>query len=96
MGRKKVDEDQNVPVDLTFYSDGQGRHLVCFPYSVENLHRMAEALGIKRCWFHRPRSGHCHYDVPKRRLAEVTARTTVVSTEEIIAIVQGANPGEKG
>lgn len=36
--------------DLTYYVDVM-RHLVCVPYSVPNLHRMAEDLGIKRCWF---------------------------------------------
>lgn len=28
------------------------RHLICVPYSVENLHIMAEDLDIKKCWFH--------------------------------------------
>lgn len=30
---------------LTYYCD-EARHLVCVPYSI------AEALGIKRCWYH--------------------------------------------
>jgi len=36
------------------------RHLVCTPYTVANLHKMAKVLGIKRCWFHKT-----HYDVPQ-------------------------------
>lgn len=40
------------------------RHLVCVPYSVENLHAMADALGIKRCWFHADAS-YPHYDIPE-------------------------------
>lgn len=48
------------------YCCDEARHLVCLPYTVDNLHRMAEDLGIKRCWFHKD-----HYDIPKRRIAEV-------------------------
>lgn len=71
---------------LRFFSDGQ-RHLVCVPYSVENLHRMAAELGIKRCWFHAGRLAH--YDVPKLRQAEISARTTVVSPREVLRIIRG-------
>lgn len=53
---------------LRFYCD-EGRHLVCVPYSVENLHRMADEQGIKRCWFHN--GSYAHYDIPKRRRAEI-------------------------
>jgi hypothetical protein len=35
---------------LTYYCDNL-RHLVCVPYTIANLHRMAEDLGIKRCWY---------------------------------------------
>ena len=66
---------------MTFLCD-DARHLVCTPYSIENLHRMADELGIKRCWFHRD-----HYDIPKRRVAEIQAKCKVVSTREIAAIV---------
>lgn len=45
------------------------RHLICTPYTVENLHLMAENLGIKRCWFHRGK--FLHYDIPKRRITEI-------------------------
>lgn len=60
------------------------RHLVCFPYSIENLHRMADDLGIKRCWFHRD-----HYDIPKRRIVEITSKCQVVSSKEIVEIIRG-------
>lgn len=60
------------------------RHLVCTPYSVENLHRMAEDLGIKRCWFHGD-----HYDVPKRRVAEIRARAELVSPRRVLEIARG-------
>lgn len=68
---------------MTYLCD-DARHLVCTPYSIENLHRMAAALGIKRCWFHRD-----HYDIPKRRVAKIQAQCTIVSSREIVAIVRG-------
>ena len=76
----------------TFYSDDQ-RHLVCVPFSVENLHAMAKELGIKRCWFHNSSSGP-HYDIPKRRIAEIQGRSVVVPTKTILAIVKGTWTGE--
>ena len=78
---------------LKFYSDGEGRHLVCVPYTVENLHRMAQELGIKRCWFHNSPIAP-HYDIPKRRVAEVAGKTTVVPTKTILAITKGEWLGE--
>jgi hypothetical protein len=74
---------------LMFFSDKQ-RHLVCWPYSVENLHRMATELAIKRCWFHAGR--HPHYDIPKKRISEIQAKTTVVDPREILCIVRGEEP----
>lgn len=68
---------------MRYLTDGR-RHLICEPYSIENLHRMAETLGIKRCWFHKD-----HYDIPKRRIAEIEARCEVVSSKEIVRIVRG-------
>jgi hypothetical protein len=78
------------PEPLRFFSDGQ-RHLVCVPYSVENLHRMAEQLGIKRCWFHAGRLAH--YDIPKLRQAEIAGRTEVVSPREVLRIIKGESHG---
>jgi hypothetical protein len=43
---------------------------------------MAAELGIKRCWFHKN-----HYDIPKRRIEEVTARCVVISPKKIFEIV---------
>ena len=71
---------------MKFYCDNQ-RHLVCVPYSVENLHKMAEQLGIKRCWYHAA-SAFKHYDIPKKRVAEVQAKCQVVSPRVILSIVK--------
>lgn len=59
------------------------RHLVCKPFSIENLHKMAEDLGIKRCWFHKN-----HYDIPKKRIEEIASKATKVSPREILKIVK--------
>ena len=71
---------------MKFYCDNQ-RHLICVPYSVDNLHVMAEILGIKRCWFHNA-PGHPHYDIPKKRIAEIQAKCTVISTRKLLELIQ--------
>jgi len=72
----------------TFYCDNK-RHLICAPYSVENLHRMAEILGIKRCWFHNSPT-NAHYDIPKRRIAEIQAKCKVITDRELLALIKGS------
>lgn len=56
--------------------------MVCEPYSIENLHKMAEMLDICSCWFHKD-----HYDIPKRRIEEITAKCNVVDSREILRII---------
>lgn len=51
--------------NLIFYCDFK-RHLICEPYSIENLHYMAHILNIKKCWFHKN-----HYDIPKKELKKL-------------------------
>ncbi len=72
---------------MPFFCDA-ARHLVCWPYSVAGLHRMAEALRINRCWFHAGAS-YAHYDIPKTRVAEIQARCRVVSSKDILKIAKG-------
>lgn len=48
------------------YICDNSRHLVCLPYSIDNLHKMADDLNIKRIWFHKN-----HYDIPKKRIDEI-------------------------
>lgn len=72
-------------MELKYYCDDK-RHLVCIPYSKENLHKMAEDLGIKRCWFHN-KKGKWHYDIPKKRIEEITNKCTVVNSVEILNII---------
>ena len=75
--------------NLEFVCD-RSRHLVCIPYSVSNLHAMARQLGIKPCWFHA--GHHPHYDIPKRRIAEVMERCRVVSSRDILGIIRPRVP----
>ena len=68
---------------MEYLCDKEGRHLICVPYSIENLHKMAEDLNIKRCWFHKN-----HYDIPKRRIEEISNKCKIVSTREIVKIIK--------
>ena len=75
---------------MRYFSDSM-RHLVCWPYSIENLHRMARDLGLAQCWYHSGAS-YPHYDIPKKRVAEIAARTEVVSARVVLAICKGEAP----
>jgi len=66
-----------------YVTDGK-RHLVCIPYSTENLHAMAADLGIGRHWFHKN-----HYDIPKKRMDEISSKCTLVSSKDIVKIIRG-------
>jgi FMN phosphatase YigB (HAD superfamily) len=70
---------------VTLYCDTK-RHLICVPYSVENLHQMAAQLGIKRCWFHA--GDKPHYDIPKKRIQEITARCVVVDSKKLLQLMR--------
>jgi len=67
---------------MTYYCDNM-RHLVCVPYSIENLHEMGKVLGIKRWWFHKD-----HYDIPKRRIEEIQSKCTLVNPRVIVSIIR--------
>lgn len=75
--------------ELIFYCDNQ-RHLVCQPYSIANLHKMAETLKIKRCWYH-AKKGREHYDIPKKRIKEITEKCRLVSPLRILTIIDPIN-----
>lgn len=51
---------------------------------------MARELGIHHCWYHRGK--HPHYDIPGRRIEAVMGdpRVTVVSSRELLKLMQGA------
>ena len=79
----KVNSDK-----LIYFCDNK-RHLVCLPYSIPNLHRMAKELGIPRWWFHKGKDGKSHYDIPKRRIEEITKKCEVISSKDILRIIKG-------
>lgn len=75
-------EQEQTKNQLKYYCDNM-RHLVCKPYSVQNLHLMADDLGIARAWFHRD-----HYDIPKKRIPEIQAKVNVVRPRDILMIIK--------
>ena len=66
---------------MKYYCD-DNRHLICVPYSIKNLHIMAEDLNIKKCWFHKN-----HYDIPKRRITEIKEECTIITSKKILDII---------
>ena len=72
-------------IDLEFLCDNR-RHLICKPYSIENLHQMAKELNIKSCWFHNAK--YPHYDIPKRRIKEITEKCNLIDPREILSIIK--------
>ena len=74
---------------MKYYCDNQ-RHLVCIPYNISNLHKMANDLNIKKCWFHKN-----HYDIPKTRIKEIQEKCIIVSNKDILKIIHGVY-GENG
>lgn len=72
---------------MKYYAD-KARHLVCVPYTVENLHAMAAELGIKRYWFHSGARWQ-HYDIPKRRIEDILVdpRVDVVTSKELLRLI---------
>lgn len=67
---------------MIFYTDKK-RHLICTPYSIDNLHKMVEELNIKRCWFHKD-----HYDIPKTRIKEIENKCVIISSKQIVEIIK--------
>ena len=74
---------------MKYLTDGS-RHLICEPYSIPNLHKMADELGIKRCWFHNGKFPH--YDIPKRRISEIEAKCEIITSEDDIRIIKKTMP----
>ena len=67
---------------MKFICDNR-RHLVCEPYSIPNLHLMADERNIKRSWFHKN-----HYDIPIRRIVEISAKCEIVNSREIVKLIK--------
>lgn len=76
------EQDERHNMKLSYYCD-KNRHLVCIPYSIENLHTMANNLDIHRDWFHKD-----HYDIPVMRTGEIAAKSTVIRPRQILEIIK--------
>ena len=85
---------KNIPrhlEEIKFFCD-EKRHLVCVPYSIENLHLMAKILDIDICWFHSKNikeRNRSHYDIPKKRVKEIMDQCLIVSSSDIVNICKG-------
>lgn len=89
---RHAEEGGSIPPETTRYIMDSNKHLVCYLYSITNLHKMAEDLGIKRCWFHSGKNAH--YDIPKRRLKDISKKCLIVSSKTIIHVIRGQKPSE--
>ena len=72
---------------MYYLTDGK-RHLICYPYSIENLHMMAENLEINKVWYHS--KPYPHYDIPKRRIEEIESKCHLVSSKKLLRIIKHA------
>lgn len=83
------DRSMSKTQSIKYYCD-EMRHLVCVPYSIENLHKMADDLGIGRHFFHKgsKKTLHPHYDIPARRVDEIKSKCNVVSPRTILKIIK--------
>lgn len=50
---------------------------------------MANDLDIKRCWFHK--GNYPHYDIPKKRITEITAKCEVITSKAILDIIKSGS-----
>lgn len=93
--RKNIEHTCNNQIDYTteleYLTDGK-RHLICVPYSIENLHIMADRLFINRCHYHykNKKTGKIkpHYDIPIFRMDEIHSHCKMVNTKEIVNIIK--------
>lgn len=83
MARPKITITVQVKVELL--TDGK-RHLICRPYSLDNLHAMARFLNIKRGWFHKN-----HYDIPLHRLEGIEKQCKIITTRKLLSIIKPLN-----
>ena len=48
---------------------------------------MAADLNIARCWFHN--SKYPHYDIPKKRITEITKKCILISSKNLLLKIKG-------
>jgi len=68
------------------------KHLICVPYSIENLHKTAEEFKIDVCWFKKN-----HYFIggyPEETIEEIAKKCKIVSQANIVEIIQSPEYAE--
>ena len=58
------------------------------PYSIDNLHKMVDDLGIKMLGSF---MYHPYYDILERCINEIKARRILISTRDLLNIIKGTN-----
>lgn len=71
---------------MKYYCDN-ARHLICIPYSIQNLRKMSIDLGIKPCWEHF-NTTYPHIDIPKRRISEIQSKCEVITTIQLLKLIK--------
>lgn len=75
---------------LTYYCDNAFR-IVCRPYTIHNLHKMAEELDMPMHRFHTTvniSQPYSFYTMPMERQKEIMKKCTVVTMKELFLITQ--------
>ncbi len=58
--------------------------------SLEELHKFAMSVNLKKCWFHGVRKGHPHYDLPNKLRLEIMGKAKIVSSKDLVNLYNGA------
>jgi hypothetical protein len=69
---------------ITYVTDK--KHLICVPYSIENLHKMAEKFGIGKSLFKIN-----HYSLSKfneSAIERISKKCRIISTSNIIEVIR--------
>ena len=71
-------------------------HMFCHPVSsVEELHQMADALGLNRKWFQDKKAEFPHYDVSfGYKMKAIKLGAVAITTRETVKIVQDRRVNE--
>ena len=71
--------------ELLYLTDGR-KNVICIPYSIENLHKMADDLGMKKKYFKKD-----HYEIPDDMVSEVEDKCDVVTTTTLFKTARNGN-----
>ena len=72
--------------DSLIYCLDDDLHLICMPYSDENIRMMAEHLKLVRNWLVSGR--HKYYEVPLHEAQRIASQTLRVSHGQLISVIE--------